>query len=58
MADDPNKRGRDRELVSVQEHELAYLMRTANVSRQKAMQAIEKAGPSREKVMVYLKENA
>jgi DNA-directed RNA polymerase subunit F len=58
MADDPKKRGRDRELVSMQEHELAYLMRTAKVSRQKAKEAIEKAGPSREKVMAYLKENS
>jgi DNA-directed RNA polymerase subunit F len=58
MSDDPNKRGRDRELVSTQEHELAYLMRTANVSRQKAKEAVEKAGPSREKVMAYLKDNA
>lgn len=58
MSDDPNKRGRDSELVSTQEHELVYLMRTANVSRKKAKEAVEKAGPSRDKVMAYLKENS
>lgn len=54
MADDPKKRGRDRELVSAQEHEVAYLMRTAKVTRQKALEAIREAGPSRKKVMEYL----
>ena len=58
MADDPNKRGRDRELVSTEEHEVAYLMRTANVTRRKAKEAVQKAGPSRAKVMAYLKESA
>ena len=58
MADDPKKRGRDRELVSMQEHEVAYIMRTAKVTRQKAKQAIQKAGPAREKVMAYLKESS
>lgn len=33
MADDPKKKGRDRELVSEQEHEVAYLMRMAKVTR-------------------------
>ena len=58
MADDPKKRGRDRELVSMQEHEVAYIMRTAKVTRQKAKQAIQKAGPDRENVMAYLKESS
>ncbi len=54
MADDPKKKGRDRSLVSEQEHEVAYIMRTAKVSRQKALQAIREAGPRRDKVMEYL----
>ncbi|MGK9340252.1 DUF3606 domain-containing protein [Sinorhizobium meliloti] len=54
MADNPKKKGRDSELVSEQEHEVAYLMRTAKVTRQKALKAIREAGPSREKVMEYL----
>ncbi|RVJ03384.1 DUF3606 domain-containing protein [Sinorhizobium medicae] len=54
MADNPKKKGRDRELVSEQEHEVAYLMRTAKVTRQKALEAIREAGPDREKVMAYL----
>jgi len=54
MADDPKKKGRDRSLVSEQEHEVAYIMRTTKVTRQKALQAIREAGPSRDKVMEYL----
>jgi hypothetical protein len=54
MADNPKKKGRDRELVSEQEHEVAHLMRTAKVTRQKALKAIREAGPNREKVMEYL----
>jgi hypothetical protein len=54
MADDPKKRGRDLELVSEQEHEVAYIMRTAKVTRQKALKAIREPGPSRDKVMEYL----
>ncbi|MCM5693360.1 DUF3606 domain-containing protein [Sinorhizobium meliloti] len=54
MADNPKKKGRDRELVSEQEHEVAHLMRTAKVTRQKALEAIREAGPNREKVMEYL----
>ncbi|RVP65496.1 DUF3606 domain-containing protein [Sinorhizobium meliloti] len=54
MADNPKKKGRDRELVSEQEHEVAYLMKAAKVTRQKALEAIREAGPSREKVMAYL----
>jgi predicted metal-binding transcription factor (methanogenesis marker protein 9) len=53
-ADDPKKRGRDREAVSEQEHEVASIMRTAKVTRQKAREAIREAGPSRETVMAYL----
>jgi hypothetical protein len=54
MADDPKKRGRDRSLVSEQEHEVAYIMRTAKITRQKALEAIREAGPTREKVMDHL----
>ncbi|MCA1440011.1 DUF3606 domain-containing protein [Ensifer sp. IC4062] len=54
MADDPKKKGRDRSRVSNQEHEVAYIVKTAKVTRQKALQAIREAGPSREKVMDYL----
>ncbi|WP_085026832.1 DUF3606 domain-containing protein [Ensifer aridi] len=54
MADDPKKKGRDRSLVSEQEHEVAYIMRTAKVTRQKALKAIREAGPSRDKVMESL----
>ncbi|MEY9199399.1 hypothetical protein ABIA16_004578 [Sinorhizobium fredii] len=54
MADNPKKQGRDRELVSTQEHEVAYLMRTAKVTRQKALEAIREAGPDRKKVIDYL----
>jgi hypothetical protein len=56
MSDDPKKTGQDRKLVSNQEHEIAYIMKSAGVTRQKAKQAIEKAGPSRDKVMAYLKD--
>jgi DNA-directed RNA polymerase subunit F len=56
VADNPKKKGRDRELVSEQEHEVAYLMRTAKVTRQKALEAIREAGPSRDKVMEYLRK--
>ncbi|RVL51980.1 DUF3606 domain-containing protein [Sinorhizobium meliloti] len=54
MADNPEKKGRDRELVSEQEHEVAYLMKAAKVTRQKALEAIREAGPDRKKVMDYL----
>ncbi|MCA1408439.1 DUF3606 domain-containing protein [Ensifer sp. IC3342] len=54
MADDPKKKGRDRSRVSTQEHEVAYIVKTAKVTRQKALEAIREAGPSREKVMDYL----
>ena len=55
MSDDPKKTAQDRKLVSGQEHEIAYIMKSAGVTRQKAKKAIEEAGPSREKVMAYLK---
>ncbi|MDW9972983.1 DUF3606 domain-containing protein [Sinorhizobium meliloti] len=54
MADNPKKKGRDRDLVSEQEHEVAYLMRTAKVTRQKALEAIREVGPDRKKVIDYL----
>ncbi|TCN30212.1 uncharacterized protein DUF3606 [Sinorhizobium americanum] len=54
MADDPKKQSRDRKLASTQEHEVAYIVKTAKVTRQKALEAIREAGPSRDKVMEYL----
>ena len=54
MSDDAKKTSQDRKLVSNQEHEIAYIMKTAGVTRQKAKKAIEEAGPSREKVMANL----
>ncbi|MCA1408890.1 DUF3606 domain-containing protein [Ensifer sp. IC3342] len=54
MADDPKKKGRDHSRVSTQEHEVAYIVKTAKVTRQKALEAIREAGPSRERVMDYL----
>ena len=54
MSDDPKKTPQDRKLVSNQEHEVAYVMKSAGVTRQKAKQAIAEAGPSRDKVMAYL----
>ncbi|WP_064506656.1 DUF3606 domain-containing protein [Sinorhizobium glycinis] len=54
MADDPKKQGRDRKFASTQEHEVAYIVKTAKVTRQKALKAIREAGPSRVKVMEYL----
>ncbi|RVN64116.1 DUF3606 domain-containing protein [Sinorhizobium meliloti] len=54
MADNPKKKGRDSELVSEQEHEVAYLMKEAKVTRQTALEAIREAGPDRKKVMDYL----
>jgi len=53
MADNPKKKGRGRELVSEQD-EVAYLMRTAKVTRQRALEAIREARPNRDKVMAYL----
>ena len=58
MSDDPKKTSQDRKLVSSQEHEIAYVMKSAGVTRQKAKEAIEKAGPSRDKVMAFLKGQA
>lgn len=54
MTDNPKKKGKDAKLVSNQEHEIAYLMRVAKVTRQKAKAAIKAAGPARDKVMAYL----
>jgi NACalpha-BTF3-like transcription factor len=56
MSDDPKKTGEDRKLVSSQEHEIAYIMKSAGVTRQMAKKAIKEAGPSRDKVMAYLKD--
>ncbi|WEX76856.1 DUF3606 domain-containing protein [Sinorhizobium numidicum] len=54
MADDLQKRGRDSERVSVQDHEIDYLMRTTNAPRQKVLEAIREVGPDRKKVLLYL----
>ncbi|MEY9629018.1 DUF3606 domain-containing protein [Sinorhizobium fredii] len=54
MADSPKKQARDRKLASTQEHEVAYIVKAAKVTRQKALKAIREAGPSREKVMEFL----
>ncbi|UVC12439.1 DUF3606 domain-containing protein (plasmid) [Rhizobium sp. TH2] len=56
MSDDPKKTGQDRKLVSNQEHEIAHVMKSAGVTRQMAKKAIKEAGPSRDKVMAYLKD--
>jgi len=43
MSDDPKKTGQDRKLVSNQEHEIAYIMKSAGVTRQIAKKAITEA---------------
>ncbi|MBZ7927677.1 DUF3606 domain-containing protein (plasmid) [Ensifer adhaerens] len=55
MVDDPKKQGRDRQFVSTQEHEVAYIMKTAKVIRQKALEAIRIASPARDKVLAHLR---
>jgi hypothetical protein len=54
MPDGKDRSGRNREFVSVQEHEIAFLMRTFGVSRQEVLEAIREFGPDRDKVMIYL----
>lgn len=53
-ADSLKRKGRDRELVSEQAYEVAYRMKTAKVTRQKALSAIRKSGPRRENAMADL----
>ena len=55
MIDDPKKLGRDRRFVSTQEHEVVYVMRATNATRQQVLDAIRAAGPEREKVIDYLR---
>lgn len=57
MADNPKKQAHDRSLISLQEHEIAYLMKKAGISRQAAINAIKTAGPRRDQVMAYLEAN-
>ncbi|OAP43748.1 DUF3606 domain-containing protein [Sinorhizobium americanum] len=54
MPDDLRKKGRDSEFVSTQEHEIAYLMRAANKTREEVLKAIREIGPDRQMVMEYL----
>ncbi|WP_037390707.1 DUF3606 domain-containing protein [Sinorhizobium americanum] len=54
MADDIKKKGRDSELVSTQEHEIAYLVKATNKTREEVLKAISEIGPSRQMVMEYL----
>jgi hypothetical protein len=54
MADDLKKKGRDSEFVSTQEHEIAYLMKAANSTRNGVLKAIHEVGPDRQMVMEYL----
>ena len=54
MADNPKEKGRDRELVSEQAHEVAYRMKTPKVNSRKRSRRSEKSGPHREKTMAYL----
>jgi len=55
MADDPKKRGQDSKLVSQQQHEVDYLVKTTGKSRAEVERAIKDVGPSREKVLKKLK---
>lgn len=54
MADDPKKKGKDGKLVSSQPHELSYLQKKTGKSAKAVKAAIDKAGPSRKKVMKAL----
>ncbi len=47
MADDPKRQGRDRKLASTQEHEVAYIVKTAKVTRQKATPSRPVSGPEK-----------
>ncbi|ACP24943.1 hypothetical protein NGR_c11580 [Sinorhizobium fredii NGR234] len=54
MADFLKKMGRDSEFVSTQEHEIAYLMKATNKTREEVLKAIREVGPDRQMVMEYL----
>ncbi|WP_018237763.1 DUF3606 domain-containing protein [Ensifer sp. BR816] len=54
MPDGKDRSGSNSEFVSVQEHEVAFLMRTFGISRQEVLEAIREVGPDRDKVMIYL----
>ncbi len=54
MADDPKKRGQDSKLVSQQQHEVDYLVKTTGKPRAEVERAIKEVGPSREKVLKKL----
>ncbi|WP_037460646.1 DUF3606 domain-containing protein [Sinorhizobium fredii] len=54
MADHLKKKGRDSEFVSTQEHEVAYLMKATNKTKEEVLKAIREIGPDRQMVMEYL----
>jgi NACalpha-BTF3-like transcription factor len=54
VADDTQKKGRDSEHVSTQDHEIYYLMKAANVPREKVLEAIRQVGADRQRVIAYL----
>lgn len=54
--DNPNKKKQDGRLVSQQDHEVDYLKKTTGKSEAVIRKAIEKVGPSREKVLKELKK--
>ncbi|MGQ3001263.1 MAG: DUF3606 domain-containing protein [Hydrogenophaga sp.] len=53
--DDPKKKKQDGKLVSRQDHERDYLAKTTGKSLAEIEKAIKAVGPSREKVLQYLK---
>ncbi|WP_373414668.1 DUF3606 domain-containing protein [Ensifer aridi] len=50
MVDDPK-----RDFVLSEEYEVAYIMRTENVTRQRAVEAVRESGPSRMNIRDHLK---
>lgn len=52
--DNPNKKKQDAKLVSQQDHEIDYLKKTTGKTEAVIRKAVEKVGPSREKVLKEL----
>lgn len=52
--DDPKKKEQDGKLVSLQDHEVDYLVRTTGKTRQQVIDAIKAHGPSRPAVLKAL----
>jgi hypothetical protein len=52
--DDPKKKEQDSKLVSQQDHEIGYLVKTTGKSRQQVIDAIKQHGPSRAAVLKAL----